>query len=183
MDGGIRRLSGGVVVGRAVTAWCEPYTVGAMLRALRLAGEGDVLVVQGGGDWAYFGDLTAAEATRRGLAGVVVDGYVRDVEAIAARGLGLFARGTVAVGGKPGGAGDLQVTIVAGGQEVSPGDWVVGDADGVVVVPDMRVEDVAAAAEAATAREAESLARIDAGESFFDLPFQSGPSLGELLDR
>jgi 4-hydroxy-4-methyl-2-oxoglutarate aldolase len=169
LDPAIRRLTGGNIAGPAVTAACEPYTVGAMLRALRNAHEGDVLCVQGEGDWAYFGERVAAEAVRRRLAGVVVDGYVRDVEGIAALGLGVFARGAIPVGGTPVGAGEVNVPLRIGNQEITPDDWIIGDEDGVVIVPRGDIEGALAAAEAMATAERLVLARVAAGESLFNI--------------
>lgn len=174
LDPAIHRLTGGKIAGPAVTASCEPYTVGAMLRALRDAQDGEVLCVQGEGDWAYFGERVATEAVRRNLAGVVVDGYVRDLEGIAALDLAVFARGAIPVGGTPGGAGEVNVPLRIGIQEITPGDWVIGDVDGVVIVPRGDIERALAAAEATVAAESLVLARVAAGESLFDVQ----PELG-----
>jgi regulator of RNase E activity RraA len=182
LDPAIRHLAGGKLAGAAVTASCEPYTVGAMLRALRSAQEGDVLCVQGEGDWAYFGERVAAEALRRKLAGVVVDGYVRDLEGIAELGLCVFARGTIPVGGTPEGAGEVNVPLRIGAQAITPGDWLIGDLDGLVSVPRDDLPHALAAAEAVTAAEKLDLARIASGESLFDIESQGRPSLGTMLD-
>jgi regulator of RNase E activity RraA len=182
LDPAIRHLTGGKIAGPAVTASCEPYTVGAMFRALRSAQEGDVLCVQGEGDWAYFGERAAAEAVRRNVAGVVVDGYLRDLEGIAELGLCVFARGTIPVGGTPDGAGEVNVPLRIGAQEVTPGDWLVGDLDGLVTVPHGELPGALAAAEAAVANERRVLARIASGESLFGIESPGRPSLGSMLD-
>jgi 4-hydroxy-4-methyl-2-oxoglutarate aldolase len=182
LDPAIRHMAGGTIAGPAVTASCEPHTVGAMLRALRSAQEGDVLCVQGEGDWAYFGERVAAEAVRRKLAGVVVDGYVRDIEGIAGLGLSVFARGTIPVGGMPMGAGEVNVPLRIGAQEIAPGDWLIGDLDGLVSVPRGELPNALAAAEASVAAERVELARIAAGESLFDIESHGRPSLGKMLD-
>src|SRR5215207_84950 len=159
----IRRLTGEHLAGPAVTAACGEQSVAGMFRALQTAGEGDVLCVAGGGgECAYLGDLAGAEAVRRRLAGVVVDGLVRDVDGLARLGLTVFARG-------PGAAG---VPVEIGGQPVRPGDWVVGDADGLVVVPAEDAEAALALAEAAAAADEEMQARIAAGASLFDLDYR-----------
>jgi 4-hydroxy-4-methyl-2-oxoglutarate aldolase len=182
LDPAIRHLAGGKIAGPAVTASCEPYTVAAMFRALRIAQEGDVLCVQGEGDWAYFGERAAAEAVRRKLAGVVVDGYLRDLEGIAELGLGVFARGSIPVGGTPDGAGEVNVPLRIGAQDITPGDWLIGDLDGLVRVPHGDLPSALAAAEAAVAVERLVLARIASGESLFDIESHGRPSLGTTLD-
>jgi len=179
----IRRLTGERLAGPAVTAACGEQSVAAMFRALRTAGEGDVLCVAGGGgECAYLGDLAGAEAVRRRLAGVVVDGLVRDVDGLARLGLTVFARGTVAIGGVPRGPGAAGVPVQIGGQPVRPGDWVVGDADGLVVVPAEDAEAALALAEAAAAADEEIQARIAAGASLFDLDYRGRGALRTQLD-
>jgi 4-hydroxy-4-methyl-2-oxoglutarate aldolase len=139
-----------------------------MLSALRSAGEGDVLCVHGEGEWAYFGELAGVEAARRGLAGVVVDGLVRDLSGLGELGLPVYARGTISVGGSLGEGGEAGIPVEVGGQTIRPGDWLIGDADGVVVIAAEEVDAAATAAEASTAAEAATLDRIARGESLFE---------------
>jgi 4-hydroxy-4-methyl-2-oxoglutarate aldolase len=178
----IRHLSGGALAGPAVTAACEPGSVAAMFRALRDAGEGDVLCVRGEGECAYLGELACAEAARRGLAGAVVDGLVRDLPGLRRLGFPVFARGTIAVGGVPAGGGETGGSLELGGQQVRPGDWLVGDEDGLVVIPAEELEATVQAAEEATAAEAETLRKVAAGASLFELEHRDGGSLGSRLD-
>jgi regulator of RNase E activity RraA len=167
VDSSIRLLSGERLAGRAVTARCAPRSVTAMLDALRTAGEGDVLCVEAGGERAYFGEVAGAEAVRRGVAGVVVDGLVRDLAGLRELGLTVYARGTIPVGGSLNEGGEAGVPIEVGGQSVHPGDWLLGDPDGVVVIGAGEADAAAAAAEAATAAEVVTLRRIAQGESLF----------------
>src|SRR4051812_8516049 len=112
----ISRLSGtGTVAGPAVTARCGEASVAAVLRALADADPGSVLVVPGPGGWAYFGELTGAEAVRVGLAALVVDGYVRDFERLAKLPLPIFARGLTPQGAAPAGAGEAHVALEIAG--------------------------------------------------------------------
>jgi regulator of RNase E activity RraA len=180
----IQRLAGeGVFAGRAVTARCERDSVAAVLRTLAEAQVGDVLVAQGPGEVGYFGELTGAEAVRRGMAGIVVDGLVRDIEKLRALPLAIFARGLTPHGGLPAGRGEPGVDLTIGNIVVHPGDWVVGDADGVVVVPAADVERVAARAEEITAAELDCWQKVLAGESFFDQPSQDGTPIGVRMLR
>lgn len=178
----IRRLSGdGVAAGPARTAICAPRSASATFGLLAEAGEGDVLCLQGPGIWAYFGEITGAEAVRRGVAGVVVDGWVRDLDALRALGLSVFARGATPVGGSFGGRGEVGIALELSGQRLEPGDWIVGDSDGVLVVPAGEGERAAAEAEAIALAEAETLARVAAGDSVLDAPFRGGRTVEELI--
>ncbi len=157
----IRRLTGtGVVGGPAVTARCGPRSAEAMFHALETAGPGAVLCVTGEGEWAYFGEISATTAVAREVAAVVVDGYVRDVEGLQRLGLSVFARGTTPIGGSRTHPGEVGVTLRIGEVEVSQGDWLVGDADGVVAVPAAELEATLARAEELASAEAKLLARL-----------------------
>ncbi|MEN3283155.1 MAG: 4-hydroxy-4-methyl-2-oxoglutarate aldolase [Solirubrobacteraceae bacterium] len=118
-----------------------------VMSALGEAAPGDVLVIAtNGGSRAVFGELVATEASRRGLAGIVADGLCRDLRGLRAIGLPVFARGTTPRSGSAVSRAPLGATIVCGGVEVSPGDVVFGDDDGLVVAS---VERIAAALEIA----------------------------------
>ncbi len=180
----IRRLHGdGVIAGRAITARCGEGSVSAVLRALAQVKEGEVLLAQGTGECGYFGELTGAEAVRRGVAAIVLDGLVRDIEKLRTLPLPIFARGLTPRGGLPNGRGEVGVPIRIGAEEVRSGDWIVGDADGVVVVPAEEIETVVARAEEITEAEAACWANIRRGESFFDQASQDGTTLGERMLR
>lgn len=109
----------------------------AIHRALDDARPGDVLVVNALGESsrAVFGDLLAEVCLAHGLAGVVIDGAVRDVDAIAAIGLPVWAKGVTPAGPSKHGPGQIGVTIACGRVVVAPGDLIVADGDGVAVVP------------------------------------------------
>ena len=106
-------------------------------KALSDCAKGQVLVIDGQGELntALWGELTTLAALRKGLAGVVIDGAVRDIAAIRRSTLPVFARAVVPNAGGAEYLGELNVTVQCGGQIVRPGDWVIGDEDGVVVVP------------------------------------------------
>jgi 4-hydroxy-4-methyl-2-oxoglutarate aldolase len=105
-----------------------------------------VLVVDGGGDLrqALWGDKMSRLALERGIAGFVVDGAVRDRDGIEALGFPVFAAGTVPTPPARDRRGELEVPVACGGLEVRPGDLVYGDADGVVVVPHERHDEIVA---------------------------------------
>ena len=124
-------------VARTVVAEDDHLSV---LTALAAAGPDDVLViVTNGGQRAILGELVATEAVRRGVAGIVVDGYIRDVQGIRKLGLPLFARGTYPASGSVVGRPEPGPTVRCGGVDVSPGDIVFGDDDGIVIAPLERV--------------------------------------------
>ena len=126
---------------------CGPaYTVvaaGEFLSVLYAIGEaapGDVLVIQAGGaPLAALGELLATEAWRRGLGGIVVDGYVRDRTGLPPE-LPLWARGTVPMAGRSDVAPRVGGAVVFGGVRVTPGDLVIADDDGIVIAPRAQLE-------------------------------------------
>ena len=137
-------------------------------RALYVAQPGDVLVVHvsDAHDFGYWGEIMSAAGRARHLGGLVIDGCVRDGAVLADFGFPVFARGLCIRGtGKDFGArGWINHPVLFGDLTVEAGDLVVGDTDGVVVVPRLRAEEVVAAATAREAKEAAIVARIDAGE-------------------
>lgn len=118
-------------------------------RALDLAEPGDVLVVDGGGydGRAVLGEIMVRYAASRGLAAIVVDGAVRDVEGLAQSAVAVFARSINHLGPYKDGPGEVHGSVHVGGTVVRSGDVVVGDADGVVVLPSSRAEQVVATGE------------------------------------
>jgi 4-hydroxy-4-methyl-2-oxoglutarate aldolase len=138
MDARIRPVwRGARLAGRAYTVRTPPGEFLSVREAGERAPGGAVLVVDGGGDLrhALWGDKMSQLALDRGLAGLVVDGAVRDVDGIDVLGFPVFAAGSVPTPPTREEQGELEVPIVCGGLEVRPGDLVYGDADGVVVVP------------------------------------------------
>jgi 4-hydroxy-4-methyl-2-oxoglutarate aldolase len=111
-----------------------------VMAALAEAAPGDVLVIAtGGGSFAVFGELFATEARRRRLAGIVADGYCRDLRGLRSIGLPVFARGATPRAGTTKSRAAPGATISCGGVEVSPGDIVFGDDDGLMVAAADRI--------------------------------------------
>jgi 3-hexulose-6-phosphate synthase / 6-phospho-3-hexuloisomerase len=146
LHGILPRLTGPTVrvAGPAVTVvtlngdWAKP------VEAIDRAGPGDVIVVDaGGGPTAIWGELASWSAHGRKVAAVVIDGAVRDLDAILELGFPVFSRSVSPDAGEPKGHGEIGIEVVVGGQRIRPGDWVVGDASGVVVVPRERAQEVA----------------------------------------
>jgi len=132
------------MVGPAVTVvtrdgdWAKP------VEAIDRAGPGDVIVVDaGGGFTGMWGELASWSAHGRGIAGVVIDGAARDIDSILELGFPVFSRNVSPDAGEPKGHGEIGVEVVVGGQRVRPGDWIVGDLSGVVVVPRERAQEIA----------------------------------------
>ena len=137
--------------GTALTVWTRAGDNLFVHKALDLLKPGDVLVVNGQGDEtrALFGERMATKARNNGARGVVIDGAVRDRDALERLGLPVFARAVTAAGPYKHGPGQLNVPIALGGVVVRPGDLVFGDGDGVVIVPPERLEEIIVLAEAA----------------------------------
>lgn len=128
-------LPGLAMVGPAVTVTCHDDHL-PMFAGLRAAEPGSVLVVACDGHRrAVSGELFATEAERRGLAGIVVDGYVRDMRGLRTIGLPVFARGTCPASGSTRDPGTVGGDVVVGGVPVRPGDLVAADDDGVIAAP------------------------------------------------
>jgi len=158
--------------GRAVTALCEPPDFGAVLHALERVGPGDVLVIAAGGvrEFAMIGEILCGYLHRRGAAGVVCDGAVRDVAAIAGLSdFALFTRWITPRGPSAAERGAVNVPVVIGGARVAPGDLIIGDDDGLVCLSPENVRGRLAAAQAKVAKEAEWIAALEAGNSVKDV--------------
>jgi len=134
----------GSFCGPALTAWAYPADIAAMFGALAEAQAGDVIMLACDSftATAVIGDLAAGMMRNKGVAAFVTDGLARDRAGIIATGLPLFARGIVPNSPALNGPGTVGAPVVLGGVAVSPGDIVVGDADGVVVVPQARARAV-----------------------------------------
>jgi 4-hydroxy-4-methyl-2-oxoglutarate aldolase len=141
------------VCGPAYTVKTMPRDNVLLHRAYAYAKPGDVIVADCGGFYeaGYWGDLMSLGAKTKGINGLVIDGCVRDADDIEAMGFNVFSRGLCIRGTSNFGEGSLNETIVIGGIVINPGDFIIGDRDGVVVVPASRA---AEAIEKATAREA-----------------------------
>jgi regulator of RNase E activity RraA len=140
-----------------------------VMGAIAEAAPGDVIVIAGnGGTRAVFGELFATEARRRGLAGIVADGYCRDVRGLRAIGLPVFARGTTPRSGTTVSRAPFGSVITVGGVEVSPGDIVFGDDDGLLIAPAARIEAALESGEFIGRAERAMLAAMERGESLHD---------------
>ena len=156
---------GGALIGSALTVRTRPGDNLMVHKAIDLAQPGDVIVVDAGGDLtnAIIGEIMTTLAQSRGVAGIVIDGAVRDLDAIAAADFPVYACGITHRGPYKDGPGEINVVVSVGGQTIAPGDIVVGDADGVLAVPRSEAPRVAEFARAQMDREAGMLRAIADG--------------------
>ncbi len=168
MDPGIQMRTGLPLCGIAVTVMARPADNLMVHKAMEIARPGDVIVVNTSGNTtsAVFGELMGTSAVAAHLGGLVVDGAIRDVDGLAALGLPAFSRTVCAGGCDKDGPGEINVPIACGGTVVLPGDIVVGDRDGVVVVPRTEAEQVLELVRALKDRETKRIAEIHAGAIF-----------------
>jgi 4-hydroxy-4-methyl-2-oxoglutarate aldolase len=164
----LRPIRGGQrLVGRAVTVDAREDLM-PMLAGLQASGPGDVLVAAGNAEHAVAGELFASEALRRGLAGMVIDGFCRDSRTLAELDLPVFARGVVPTACPARAVPIVQVPVSIGSVVVRPGDLVLGDDDGVVVATVAELEARIDAADTIQRREEALRTAISAGTSLFD---------------
>ncbi|NOU92588.1 RraA family protein [Paenibacillus sp. LMG 31456] len=150
MDHSIKPVASGMkVFGTAMTVDLRPGDNLFLHKAINIGQKGYVLVADGKGHTAnaYLGELMAEAAQTLGLEGIVVDGAARDKETLCELNLPIFCKGFNPNGPHKDGPGRLNTSIACGGVSVQPGDLVVGDDDGVVIVPRNIVEEVLALAE------------------------------------
>jgi len=172
MDSAIHPVAAGMrCFGPAFTLRCWPADNLTIHRAVEMAGHGDVLVIDGGSgrDTALIGDILVYAARLRGVAGIVLQGLVRDSAALAAQGLPVFSSGATARGPVKETIGALQVPIQCGGVLVRPGDLVAGDDDGVVVVPREEVSAVVERIRLIHEREEQVKKALAAGQTTVDI--------------
>jgi 4-hydroxy-4-methyl-2-oxoglutarate aldolase len=172
MDYGIRPLADTMrVTGPAFTVSSPAGQNLAIHRAIAEARPGDVLVVAMDGDCRFgpFGEILALACQRREIAGLVLDGSVRDGSDIEALGFPVFCRGLAPSGTRKEAPGELGVSICCGGVGVEPGDIVVADRDGVVVIPAAAMDDVVSALCNIVDKEARIKEGIAAGKTTLEI--------------
>jgi len=141
---GIHPLVRGKMVGTAVTVQTFPGDWAKPVEAIDIAKEGDVLVIYNENkDIACWGGLATWSSLNKGIAGVVIEGAVRDIDEVENLGLPIYTSNTVPNAGDPKGFGEINAEITCGGQTVKPGDYIVGDESGVVVIPAERAYELA----------------------------------------
>ncbi len=157
--------AGGVLAGPALTVKTRPGDNLMIHKALMIAAPGDVIVVDGGGDLtnSLFGEIMSTEAEVAGLAGLVLNGAIRDADAIRKGRLPVFAAGVTHRGPYKDGPGEINVPISLDGMVIEPGDLILGDDDGVLCVPFGDAATVLEAARKKHADEERSIAAIKDG--------------------
>ncbi|HEX7891759.1 MAG TPA: RraA family protein [Ramlibacter sp.] len=155
----------GALAGPALTVKCRPGDNLMIHKALTMAQPGDVIVVDAGGDLtnSLFGEIMMATAVKKGVAGIVLNGAVRDSEEIGQGTFPLYAAGVTHRGPYKDGPGEINVPIAIDGMVIHPGDLVVGDFDGLLCVPFDDAEEVLAATHKKMEAEKKTLADIAAG--------------------
>ncbi|MFH1075500.1 MAG: 3-hexulose-6-phosphate synthase [Pseudomonadota bacterium] len=134
---GLRPLFlGAKLVGRAITVRTYPGDWAKPVQAIDVASQGDVIVIDAGGVGpAVWGELATQSALQKGIAGIVVEGAVRDTYEISRMRFQTYARLIMPNAGEPKGFGEIGVPITVGGEKVETGDWIIGDDDGVMRLP------------------------------------------------
>lgn len=157
--------AGGAMSGPAFTVKTRPGDNLLAHKALDLAQPGDVIVVDAGGDLtnAIMGELMTGYAASRGIAGIVINGAIRDAETLRASKFPVYAAGVTHRGPYKDGPGQINVAIAIDGMVIEPGDLIVGDADGVLCVPMDEAEGIYAAAHEKNEQEKVTVAHIAAG--------------------
>ncbi len=159
--------SGGGVAGPAFTVRTRPNDNLMIHKAFDIAEPGDVVVVDAGGELthALVGELMLSHARKRGIAGVVINGAVRDSGWIAAQDYPVYAAGVTHRGPYKDGPGEINVPLAIGGMVIEPGDLIVGDEDGFVALPYDHAEAILAAAWNKNEAENKQMTAILAGNS------------------
>ena len=155
----------GYLIGPALTVKARPGDNLMIHKALTMAQPGDVIVVDAGGDLtnALFGEIMVATAVKLGVAGVVLNGAVRDSEEIGRGSFPLYAAGVTHRGPYKDGPGEVNVPIAIDGMVIQPGDLMVGDGDGLLCIPYDNLDEVLAAVRKKMELEKQMMADIAAG--------------------
>lgn len=159
------------VCGQALTVSCHTGDNLMLIKAINMARAGDVIVADMGAakDSGPFGEVLAVECMTKGVAGLILSCAVRDSREIEELGFPVFSKGICVKGTAKETLGTINHSICCGGQIVNPGDIVLGDADGVVIVPRREAKEVLRASQERTAKEKNIMERLRKGESLYDI--------------
>ena len=161
----IRPFNDNPLAGPAFTVKVRPGDNLLLHKALDLAAPGDIIVVDGQGDMsnALIGELMVLWAIKRRLGGIIIDGAIRDVNRLRTVSIPVYAAGVTPAGPYKEGPGEINFPVVCGGVVVHPGDIIVGDADGVVVIKPQDASSVLEKASAKSRDEQQTLIDIENG--------------------
>lgn len=164
---GLNQVTPGVkMVGKAVTVRTYPGDWAKPVEAIDMAEPGSVLVIDAGGNPpAIWGELATHSAIQKKLAGVVIDGAIRDTGEIKRLEFPAYARYICSNAGEPKGFGEINVPVRVAGLHVCPGDWIVGDDDGVMLLPKERAAEIANRGQDCLERENRIRAEITGGKT------------------
>ncbi|HMM22101.1 MAG TPA: RraA family protein [Selenomonadales bacterium] len=165
LDARIKPLNRTPLLGTAFTVKARAGDNLMLHKAIDMAQPGDVIVVDGQGDLvnSLTGEIMMRQVLKKGIAGVIIDGAVRDADALHELGLAVYAAGVTPKGPYKNGPGEINVPVCCGGMVVNPGDILVGDGDGVVVISPQDAPVIAEKAKAKQNKEQETFKRIEAG--------------------
>ena len=172
MDSGIKPIDPGMrLAGRVFTVDSEPADNLMLHYALTHIAAGDILVVDAKGfmESGIWGDVMTAGAIAKGVGGLVVDGAVRDAQSMVDIGFPVFSRGLSIKGSGKRQVGKVQKPILCGGTIVRPGDIIIGDRDGLVIVDPAEIDEVLRLSEAREDNEAKLRQRLTDGETTYDI--------------
>jgi RraA family protein len=156
----------GKLVGTALTVKTRPSDNLMVHKAIDMAETGDVIVVDAGGEisHAIIGEIMMRLAQKKGITGFVIDGAIRDSGVISTERLPIYARGVTNRGPYKDGPGEINIPVSIGGMVVNPGDILVGDEDGLVVVPFQKAEEILKLAQEQQLQEEQILSSIEDGK-------------------
>ncbi len=158
------------IAGSAITVQTFAGDWAKTVEAIDMGGPGNVIVIYNGSNYiSPWGGLATLSCKNRGIEGVVIDGPVRDVDEIRALGYPAFASGIVPNAGEPKGMGEINAEITCGGQLVRPGDYIVGDESGVVVIPKERAYEIARRAKLVEESESRMYEEIRRGKTLSEV--------------
>ncbi len=162
IDSSIRPCNKAKLLGPAFTVKVPEGDNLMFHKAMDLAAPGDIIMIDAGGGTlrSIFGELMVTYCKVRGIGGIIVDGCIRDAEAIAEMDIPIYAKGITPNGPYKNGPGEINVPVVIGGQVVNPGDIIVGDYDGVVVIKPEDAEDIIKKTNEINAKEAVIMDKI-----------------------
>ncbi len=165
-------LPGAHMCGPAVTVRTYPGDWAKPVEAIDVCRPGDVLVIDAFNSYpAIWGELATHSAKVKGVAGLVVWGAIRDTDEIARLGFPAFSSLVSANAGEPKGFGEINVPVHVAGQTIAPGDWVVGDGDGVIVLPQAQAVELANRAMDVLEKENRMRGEIDAGKTLAEVAY------------